>query len=103
MVMATAHALGSRMPHSTEVAGRFAAIDIHDDTVEKFLILPPTSPHRLATIEITFFRSWEGIRRVLVVSGCRNIRMHVDIDILATNLPYNTLALRAVADTEKIA
>jgi hypothetical protein len=90
------------MPTPKEIAARFSAIDAHDDTVEGFVILPPTGRRNRTTVEVTLFRHWKNTRRVIRFSDCANVGVALDGDILAHNWPINTHSLDATTDRAEI-
>jgi len=90
------------MRAAAETAAKFAAIDAHDDTVEGFVILPPTGRRKQATVEVRLLRHWQDKRRVIRFSNCANIAVAMDIDVLADNWPINAHSLTATADLTEI-
>ena len=90
------------MRPAAETAAKFAAIDAHDDTVEGFVVYPPTGRRKQATVEVTLFRRWQNKRRVIRFSNCANIALAMDADVLANNWPINTHSLAATADLAEI-
>jgi hypothetical protein len=84
------------------IASEFVKIDIHDDTVESFSILPAKNKRESAKIEIVLFRYWKKRRRLLQFSNCANIIFSADADVLLGNAPCNTRGQVATADVNEI-
>jgi hypothetical protein len=85
-----------------QLAAQFAAIDAHDDTIEGFAILPALTRRTQAKVEITLFSHWEGRRRILRFSGCANVSVAMDADVLSGNAPNNTYVLEATTNSAEI-
>lgn len=86
------------MPTPAQIAAKFAAIDVHDDTVEGFSFVPGTSGRSRATVEVALFRHWTGVRRIIRFSRCANFGVALDTDVLLQNSPSATSVFRATAD-----
>jgi hypothetical protein len=76
-------------------AARFIGVDVHDDTVESIVYLPPRSKRASASVQVTLHRHWKQRRRVLEFSGCANLEMSLDADVLKGNAPNNTAGVTA--------
>jgi hypothetical protein len=78
-------------------AEAFRGLDFHDDTLVAIRVLPPL--RRAATeksvVEIELLQYCQITRRIVRFSGCRNLRIAMDFDVLAGNLPPNTSAVDA--------
>jgi|SRR6185295_8876405 len=85
-----------------QIALRFTQIDAHDDTVEALAILPALTRGGQATVEITLFRPGIARRRMLRFSGCANIGVAMDMDVLSDNAPMNTHLLEATINSVEI-
>lgn len=90
------------MPTPAQIAEKFNALDAHDDTVERFVFHPAEKRGAKAKVDVTLFRHWLGIRRVLTFTDCRNLDLVVDGDVLRGNAPNNTAVLEATADADQI-
>lgn len=85
-----------------QIAEKFAAIDAHDDTVEGFSFHPPAKRGSKSKVNVTLFRHWKNTRRLFTFTGCANIEVVVDSDVLKDNAPNNTYSLEATADASEI-
>lgn len=87
--------------NSSEVARSFGELDFHDDTFVSMRVLPPQSrgDNAESVVEIQLLQYSEQTSRVLRFLGCANLRVVIDFDVLADNLPNNTSGLDAHADT----
>ncbi len=74
------------------IAERFRYLHFHDDTFVGMNILPTQVRRDTAksTIEIHLSNPDNKPGRVLRFSGCANLRVVLDFDVLAHNLPPNT-------------
>ena len=95
------------MPRSELIAQRFRRLNFHDDTVIDLRVLP--SHHRRrklrgknvkSVVEVCLYRYWENTYRVIRFHRCANLRIALDFDVLADNLPPNTSYVGA--DTNKV-
>jgi hypothetical protein len=78
---------------STEqIAESFRNLDFHDDTFVDFRVSPPRSrgDASQSVIEIRLRQYSKRAIRVLRFSGCSNLKVSFDFDVLAHNLPPNT-------------
>jgi hypothetical protein len=85
-----------------QIAAKFEALDVHDDTVESMVFRPATSRVARAKVEIVLFRHWKKKRRLLVFNKCANLEFVVDTDVLLGNSPNNTCGLEATADLQQV-
>jgi|CXWL01.1.fsa_nt_gi hypothetical protein len=85
-----------------QIAAKFEALDVHDDTAESIVLRPATSRATRAKVEIVLFRHWENKRRLLVLNKCANLELMIDTDVLRDNSPNNTCGLEATADVQQI-
>lgn len=87
------------MPTPEETAESFRKLDFHDDSLMGMRVLP--AKHRgegiSSVVEIQLQQYSEKKLRVIRFSGCTNLRVAMDFDILADNFPPNTS--RVSADT----
>ncbi len=90
------------MPTPSQIAEKFRTIDAHDDTVEGFVLHPAEKRGAKSRVEVTLFRHWQGTRRVLTFTDCRNVNLVVDGDVLRGNAPNNTAVLEASADVAEM-
>ena len=90
------------MPTPSQIAEKFSLIDAHDDTVEGFVLRPAEKRGAKSRVEVTLFRHWQGTRRVLTFTDCRNVDLVVDGDVLRGNAPNNTAVLEASADVAEM-
>ena len=86
---------------STETAKSFCELDFHDDTFVSMRVLPTQSRGDEAgsVVEIQLLQYSEQTKRMLRFLGCANLRVAVDFDVLAHNLPMNTSGVDAHSDT----
>jgi hypothetical protein len=84
-----------RTPETT--AESFRDLDFHDDTCVAIRILPPQrrGETNASAVEIELLQYSQNALRVVRFSGCRNLRVAVDFDVLAGNLPPNTSGVDA--------
>jgi hypothetical protein len=96
----------SSTPRAERTAQRFRRLNFHDDTLIELRVLP--SHHRRkklrgnnvrSVVELCLYRYWENTYRVIRFHRCANLRVAVDFDVLADNLPPNTSYVDA--DTNK--
>ena len=82
-------------PEATAEA--FRDLDFHDDTLVAVRALPPQRHAQTETsaIEIELLQYSQNTRRIVRFSGCRNLRIAMDFDVLAVNLPPNTSGIDA--------
>jgi len=88
------------MPTAKDIAKRFRDLDFHDDTFVGMSILPSQARGDVAgsVIKIRLSPHQGEPKRVLQLIGCANLRVGLDFDVLATNLPPNTSRVDAHID-----
>jgi len=82
------------------IAERFNELDFHDNTFVSMCVLPAQT-HGDTTgsvIEIKLLQYPKQQTRVLRFLGCANLRVGIDFDILAGNLPPNTSGVNSHVD-----
>lgn len=86
------------------IAESFSNLDFHDSTFVDFRVLPPRrrGDSSKSLIEIRLLQSSKREIRVLRFSGCSNLRVSLDFDILAHNLPPNTSGVDAHTNLNRI-
>jgi hypothetical protein len=79
------------------IAQNFRELDFHDDSFVDLRVSPAPSRDQdpPAVVEIQLRQYSERKLRSLRFSGCRNLRVALDFDVLAHNLPPNTAAVDA--------
>src|SRR5258708_1499648 len=77
------------MPTPKETAESFRQLDFHDDTLVDLRVMAPQRPEQASILEIQL-RHGSGDTRVIRFSGCANLRVAMDFDVLAQNLLPNT-------------
>jgi hypothetical protein len=82
-------------PEATSEA--FRNLDFHDDTFVAIRVLPPQrrGETKSSAVEIELLQYSLNTRRVVRFSGCRNLHIAMDFDVLAGNLPPNTSGVDA--------
>src|SRR5437660_1587829 len=82
-----------------EIADSFRQLDFHDDTLVSVRVLPAKrrGESQTSIVEIQLQGGPESTLRVIQFTGCANLRVAMDFDVLADNLPPN--ASRVDADT----
>ncbi len=85
------------MPAPHTIAESFRQLDFHDDTFIDLRVLPGQSREGPAQslVEIQLLHYSEKKVRYLRFSGCANLRVAMDFDVLAQNLPPNTSRVEA--------
>jgi len=86
----------------TQVAERFEALDVHDDTVEEIRFLPGSRRKHSATVVVALHRHWEDKHRLLRFSGVANYEVLLDADTLRDNAPCNTFSTEASTNDQEI-
>src|ERR1043165_4211420 len=78
-------------------AEAFRNLDFHDDTLVAIRVVPPQrrAATEVAAIEVELLQYSQNTRRIVRFSGCRNLRIAMDFDVLAGNLPPNTSGIDA--------
>lgn len=85
-----------------QITVRSSQIDVHDDTIERLAVLPAAKRGGQATVEMTLFRPGIGRRRMLRFSGCANLSVVMDMDVLSGNAPMNTHLVETTIDPAEI-
>ena len=87
----------SRMPRVELIAQRFRRLDFHDDTLVDLRVTPVYHREKKlrgrsvrSIVELSLDRYRETERRVIRFYRCTNLRVAIDFDVLADNLPPNT-------------
>jgi hypothetical protein len=90
------------MRNTPAIAESFCQLDFHDDTFVSMTVLSAlVRGHSTgAVIEFRLLRNSETKSRVLRFVGCANLRVGMDFDVLAHNLPPNTSGLEAHTDKD---
>ncbi len=88
------------MHTSKAIAQRFSDLDFHDDTFVSMTVLPTQTPDDLtgSVVEMRLSPYQSQTKRVLQFIGCANLRVGLDFDILASNLPPNTSRVESHVD-----
>ena len=88
------------MPTAKDIAARFRDLDFHDDTFVGMSISPTQARGDAAgsVIEIRLSPHQSQVKRLLQFIGCTNLRVALDFDVLAGNLPPNTSRVDAHGD-----
>ena len=89
---------------SKAIAQRFSNLDFHDDTFVSMTILPTQTRDDItgSVIEVRLSPYQSQNQRVLQFIGCANLRVGLDFDILASNLPPNTSGVESHLDANLI-
>jgi len=87
-----------------ESAEAFRNLDFHDDTLVGMRVLPAQSrgDGMSSAVEIQLLHDSEKKMRVIRFSGCTNLRVAMDFDVLAGNLPPNTSRVDAHTDPTRM-
>ena len=87
------------MPTVNDIAQRFRDLDFHDDTFVVMGVSPSMSRGAVigSVLELRFSSHQSQSLRALQFIGCANLRVGMDFDVLAGNLPPNTSRVAAVA------
>src|SRR5688572_5273782 len=95
--------LNSSMPSTESMVGSFRALDFRDDTFLDLRVLPSQlCGDGQSLVEIQLLHYSENKLRHLRFSGCANLRVAMDFDVLAQNLPSNTSRLEAHTNLNQI-
>jgi hypothetical protein len=84
------------MPTPAANAESFRQLDFHDDTLVDLRVLPAQHRGEGSAVEIQLSRG--SGNRILEFSGCANMRVAMDFDVLSGNLPPNTSRVDAHTD-----
>lgn len=89
------------MQTPSTIAKAFRDLDFHDDTFAGIKVLPTQNrnDNEGSVIEIQLLQYSELTQRILRFLGCANLRVAIDFDVLAHNLPMNTSGVDAHTDT----
>jgi len=92
------------MPTSEQIAETFRNLDFHDDSLVQVSILPAKSRQAAinSAVEIHLSHYSDGKPRVIQFSGCANVRVAMDFDVLADNFPPNTSRVDAATNPGRI-
>ena len=90
------------MRNTPAIAESFRHLDFHDDTFLRMTVLPTQTRGDAAgsVVEICLLQSSRKNTRVLRFIGCANLRVGIDFDVLAHNLPPNTSRVEAHIDKD---
>ncbi len=90
------------MSTAKDIAKRFCELDFHDDTFVGMSVLPSQARGDVtgSVIEIRLSPHQSQTKRVLQFIGCANLRVGLDFDVLASNLPPNTSRVDAHIDAD---
>jgi hypothetical protein len=85
------------MPTPRAIAESFSNLDFHDDTFIGMKVMPPLQRGDgvSSVVEIQLLHYLEEKTRVIRFSGCANMRVTMDFDVLADNLSPNTSGVDA--------
>jgi len=89
------------MPTPQEIAESFRQLDFHDDTLVDLRVMTAQHPEQASVVEIQLGHG-PGDTRVITFSGCANLRVAMDFDVLAHNLPPNTSRVDAHANPDAL-
>jgi hypothetical protein len=89
---------------SPAIAESFRQLDFHDDTFAGMRVLPSQSrsDNTGSVVELQILQYAKQERKVLRFIGCANLRVGVDFDVLAHNLPPNTSGVDAHTDKDEM-
>ena len=85
------------MPSPETIAKAFRELDFHDDTFIDLRVMPSQQSEDGAQslVEIQLLHHSAKKLRYIRFSGCTNLRVTMDFDVLAQNLPSNTSRVEA--------
>ncbi len=92
------------MPTPEAIAESFNSLDFHDDTFIGMKVIPPLQPEEgpSSVVEIQLLHYLEEKTRIIRFSGCTNLRVAMDFDVLADNLLPNTSRVDAHTDSNMV-
>jgi hypothetical protein len=92
------------MPTPDTTADAFRRLDFHDDTFVGVKVLPAQRRDEATRsgVEIQLRQYSANTLRVIRFSGCTNLRVAMDFDVLAGNLPPNTSSVDADTNSNRI-
>lgn len=90
------------MPEATAEA--FRRLDFHDETLVGMRVLPAQRREEAirSVIEIQLHQYCQNTLRLIRFSGCTNLRVAMDFDVLAGNLPPNTSGVDAHTNANRM-
>jgi hypothetical protein len=90
------------MSNMTGTAESFRQLDFHDDSFVRMCVSPAESGGNTAGsfVEIELLQHSEKKRVLLRFIGCANLRVGIDFDVLAQNMPLNTSGVDAHTDKD---
>jgi hypothetical protein len=82
------------------IAERFSELDFHDDTFVSMTVLPAQTRGDVAgsIIELRLSPYHSRKKRLVQFIGCANLRVGLDFDVVASNLPPNTSRVESHVD-----
>lgn len=81
---------------------RIANHHFHDATLEKISLVPAVNKRQRARVEVLLSFPHVELAFSLTFTGCTNVALALDFDVLADNLPYNTAGFSKVTETAQI-
>ncbi len=92
------------MPTPAAIAESFRRLDFHDDTLCDIKVVPAQvlGEGTSLIVEIHLHRTSEKKAQVIRFSGCANLRVAMDFDVLAGNFPPNTSRVDAHTELNRI-
>jgi hypothetical protein len=78
------------MSPTEAIAERFRKLNFHDDTLVSMNILPAQTRDDVLSSVIEIVLANNNERRTIQFTGCANLRVGLDFDVLANNLAPNT-------------
>jgi hypothetical protein len=91
------------MPTPETTAESFRSLDFHDDTLVDIRVLPAQREEGAnSRIEVQLFHYGVRKSRVIRFLECANLRIAMDFDVLANNLPPNTSKVYARTDANRL-
>lgn len=92
------------MPTREAIAERFRNLDFHDDTFVNLTVLPAQRPEEAlkSVVEIRLHQHVVKNLWVIRFSGCTNLRVAMDFDVLVGNAPINTSRVDAHTRSERL-
>jgi hypothetical protein len=90
------------MRNTPAIAESFRQLNFHDDTFVSLNVLPTQTrgDNARSVVEVQLLQYSEKQRRVLRFIGCANLKVGIDFDVLAHNLPRNTSRVEAHFDKD---
>jgi hypothetical protein len=88
------------MHTSKAIAERFRELDFHDDTFVSMAVLPAQTRGDVtgSVIELRLSPCHSQKKRLVQFIGCANLRVGLDFDVVANNLPPNTSRVESHVD-----